>query len=302
LLAGSIIYVITGVQWISILISVIVAAITFALADIYAHHIETYYGIRGISNTQAHIICWAPLAHIVNVIINKIPFMKRVHLFSCEIQYRLGIFSEPMIIGFLMGFVVGIMARYRTLMLDTGPNLIYACISGLRLSIIMILLPRAVNLLMKGLVPSINALRSFLRRKVTQRTLYIGLDSIVLVGHPSVIALSVIVIPLTVYISTLLPGNRVLPSADLVIIPFLIIWATTISRGDLIKSFLSLIVIIPIVLWITTDMGQFFTNFLIKYEFGLVEGYSEVSSIGASSNIFFWILLQVIKPIINLFI
>jgi hypothetical protein len=49
-------------------------------------------------------------------------------------------------------------------------------------------------------------------------------------------------------------------------------------------------------------MGQVFTNFFIKYEFTLAEGYSSISSIGASSNIFFWILLQIIKPIINLFV
>lgn len=302
LLAGSIIYTITKVQWIGVLIAVVAAAITFTLADIYAHHIETYYGVKGISNTQAHIICWAPLSHAVNTIMNKIPLVKKVHLFYGEIQYRLGVFSEPMILGFLMGFAIGLLTRYRTLMLNMGPDLLYACTSGLRLSIIMILLPRFVNLLMKGLVPAINDLKSLIRRRVTRRTIYIGLDSIVLVGHPSVIGLSVIVIPLTIYLSTLLPGNNVLPSADLVMIPFLIIWAVTLSCGDLFRSFVSSMLIMPLVLWITTDMGQLFTNFLIKYEFELVEGYSGVSSIGASSNIFFWILLQIIKPIINLFV
>jgi PTS system galactitol-specific IIC component len=302
LLAGSIIFTITGIEWIGILISVIVAAITFVLADIYAHHIETYYGIGGISNTQAHIICWAPFSHIISIVLNKIPFVKRVHLFYDELRYRLGIFSEPMIVGFIMGFIIGIITRFRTLSLNLGPDLLFAFLSGLRLSIIMILLPRAVNLLMKGLVPAVNDIRSLIRRRFTQRTIYIGLDSIVLVGHPSVIGLSVIIIPLTVYISTILPGSQVLPSADLVLIPFLVIWAVTISQGDLFRSFISSILIVPLVLWIATDMGQVFTNFLIKYEFALVEGYSEVSSIGAGSNIFFWILLQIIKPIINLFV
>ena len=302
LLAGSIIFAITGIEWIGILISVIVAAITFVFADIYAHHIDSYYGITGISNTQAHIICWAPFSHLVNIVLNKIPFIKRVHLFYGEIQYKLGIFSEPMIAGFILGFIIGIITRFRTISLNLGPDLLFALLSGLRLSIIMILLPRAVNLLLKGLVPSINDIRSLIRRKFTRRTIYIGLDSIVLVGHPSVIGLSVILIPLTVYISTILPGNQVLPSADLVIIPFLIIWAVTVSQGDLFRSFISSVIIIPLVLWITTDMGQVFTNFFIKYEFALAEGYSGVSSIGAGSNIFFWILLQIIKPIINLFV
>jgi galactitol PTS system EIIC component len=301
LLVGAIIYAITEVQWIAVLISIIVAAITFSLADIYASHIESYYGIRGISNTQAHIICWAPISHAVNAVMNKLPFVKRLHLFYCEIHYRLGLLSEPMIFGFLAGFIIGLITRYRTITLNLGTDILYALSSGLRLSFIMILLPRAVNLLMMGLVPAIDDFRSLIRRRITRRTIYIGLDSIVLVGHPSVIFLSVIIIPLTIYISTLLPGNRVLPSADLVIIPFLVVWAVTVSRGDLIRSFISAVIIIPPLLWITTDMSQFFTSYLIKYEFELVEGYSGVSSMGASSNIFFWVLLQIIKPIVNLF-
>jgi len=302
LLAGSIIFTITGKEWIGILTSVIVAAITLVIADIYAHHIEDYYGIGGISNTQAQIICWAPFSHLVNIIFNKVPFIKRIHFFYGELRYKLGIFSEPMVIGFILGFIIGIITRFRTISLDLGPDILYALMSGLRLSVIMILLPRAVNLLLKGLVPAIEDIRSLINRRFTRRTIYIGLDSIVLVGHPSVIGLSVVIIPLTVYISTILPGNQVLPSADLVMLPFLVIWAVTISRGDLFRSFISSIIIIPLVLWITTDMGQLFSNFLIKYEYSLAEGYSGVSSIGASSNIFFWILLQIIKPIINLFV
>ncbi|MCJ7665160.1 MAG: hypothetical protein MUO59_00305 [Actinobacteria bacterium] len=302
LLVGSIIFTVTGIAWISVLISVIVAAITLVLSDIYAHHIESYYGLRGISNPRANIICWAPFSHLVNIILNKIPFMKRIHIFYEEIQYKLGIFSEPLIMGFIMGFIIGLITRYRTLFLAIGPNLIYSLSSGLRLAIIMVLLPRAVNLLMKGIVPAVDDFRSLIRRKITRRTIYIGLDSIILVGHPSVIGLSVIVIPLTVYLSTLLPGNMVLPSADLIIIPFIIVWAIILSRGDLFRSFISACVIIPLVLWITTDMGELFTNFFIKYDFSLVEGYTSVSSMGASSNIVFWVLLQIVKPILNLFV
>ena len=302
LLVGSIIFAVTEIGWISVLISVIVAAITLVLSDIYAHHIETYYGLRGISNPRANIICWAPFAHLVNIVLNKIPVIKRVHIFYEEIQYKLGIFSEPLIMGFIMGFIIGLITRYRTLFLAIGPNLIYALSSGLRLAIIMVLLPRAVNLLMKGMVPAVDDFRSLIRRKITKRTIYIGLDSIILVGHPAVIGLSVIVIPLTVYLSTLLPGNRVLPSADLIIIPFIIVWAIILSSGDFFRSFISAAIIIPLVLWITTDMGELFTNFFIKYNFTLVENYANVSSMGASSNIFFWVLLQIIKPILNLFV
>ncbi|MBN2072997.1 MAG: hypothetical protein JW770_03515 [Actinobacteria bacterium] len=301
-MVGSLIFAVTGIRWIGVLVAAIVAAITFVLSDIYAHYIGSYYGLKGISNPQAQVICWAPISHLVNTVFNKIPLLKRAHLFYEEVQYRLGVISEPMIGGFLIGFIIGLLTRYRTLLLDPWPNILYSILNGGKLSIIMVLLPRSVNILMKGLVPAIESIRTFIRKKITGRTIYIGLDSLVLVGHPSVISLSVIIIPLTVYLSTLLPGNRVLPGPDLIIIPFILVWAVIPSRGDLLRSFIAAVVIIPFVLWITTDMGQLFTNFFLKNEIALPEGYSQVSTIGGSSNIFFWALLQIVKPILNLFL
>ena len=302
LLVGSIIFAITEIKWIGILIAMIVAAITLVLSDIYATYIESYFGLKDISTPQAQIICWAPVSHLINTIFNRIPFIRRIHIFYEEIQYKLGVVSEPMIIGFILGFIIGAITRYENFYLNLGPNILYALSSGLKLSIIMILLPRSVNLLLKGLVSTIDDIKSFISRRITKRELYIGLDPIVLVGQPSIIMLSVIIIPLTIYISTILPGNAVLPKADLIMIPFILIWVIAPSKGDIFRSFISAVIMIPIVLWITTDMGYLFTNFFLKYNIELVEGCKRLSSIGGSSNIFFWILLKIIEPIFNLFL
>jgi len=301
LLIGSIVFSITEVAWIGILIAAIAAAITFVLSDIYASHIESYFGLKGISTPQAQTICWAPVSHLVNTIINRIPLIRRVHIFYEEIQYKLGVVSEPIIMGFILGFIIGLITRYKNFYLNLGPNILYALSSGLVLSIIMVLLPRSANLILKGLVPTILSIKRFIARRITKRELNIGLDPIVLVGQPSIIALSVIIIPLTVYISTILPGNTVLPGADLIMIPFILLWVITPSRGDMFRSFIAAVIIIPIVLWITTDMGYLFTSFFSKYNIELVEGYKRISSIGGSSNIFFWILLKIIEPIFNMF-
>jgi PTS system galactitol-specific IIC component len=302
LLVGSIVFSITEIKWIGILMAIIVAAITFVLSDIYAPYIESYFGIKGISNPQAQIICWAPLSQLVNTIFDHIPFIRKIHIFYEEIQYKLGVFSEPLVMGFIIGTIIGAITRYKNFWLNPGPNILYSFSNGLVLSIIMVLLPRAVNLLLRGLIPTINDIKSFISRKITKRELYIGLDSVVLVGQPSIIFLSIFIIPLTVYISTILPGNNVLPNADLIIIPFILIWVIAPSKGDMFRSFISAVIIIPIILWITTNMGYLFTNLFLKYDLELVEGYNRISSIGGSSNVFFWILLKTLEPIFNLFL
>jgi len=302
LLVGSIVFSITEIKWIGVLVAMIVAAITFVLSDIYAPYIESYFGVKGISNPQAQIICWAPLSQLVNTIFDHIPLVRKIHIFYEEIQYKLGVFSEPLVMGFIIGTIIGAITRYKNFLLNPGPNLLYSFLNGLVLSIIMVLLPRAVNLLLRGLIPTINDIKSFIARKITKRELYIGLDSVVLVGQPSIIFLSIFIIPLTVYISTILPGNNVLPNADLIIIPFILIWIIAPSRGDMFRSFISAVIIIPIILWITTNMGYLFTNLFLKYDLELVEGYNRISSIGGSSNVFFWILLKTLEPIFNLFL
>src|SRR4030066_97046 len=153
----------------------------------------------------------------------------------------------------------------------------------------------------KGLNPAINDIREFINRRITKRVLYVGIDSIFFAGMPSIIGLSIIIIPLTAYISTILPGNKILPSADLIIIPFLLTWAVALSQGDIFRSFVSAVIIIPLMLWISTDMGTLFTSFFQKYNIALVETHKSISSFGSGSNLLFWILLQIIKPILNFF-
>jgi PTS system galactitol-specific IIC component len=163
-------------------------------------------------------------------------------------------------------------------------------------------MPRSVTLLYRGLIPIINDIRTFINSRITKREIYIGLNTLVFAGNPSVIGLSTIMIPLTVYIATILPGNRVLPGADLVLIPLILVWAVAPSKGDIFRSFISALIIIPLVLLITTDLSGIITDFLSKKEtLSLVEGYNSASSIGMGSNLIYWVLSQIIKPILKLF-
>jgi len=301
LLTGSIITAITEIKWLGILIAVIIYIITLVIADIYAPFLEQYFGIKGVSNPQPQLITWAPIAHIISLVFNRIPGIRRVHVFYEEIQYKLGLFGEPMIIGFILGFIAGLITKYKSFGVSIWPNILFALGKGLELAIVMILMPRLVNLIIKGLHPAMEDIKSFISRRITKRDLYIGLDSVLFVGHPSVIALSIIVIPLSVYIATLLPGNNILPAADLIIIPFILIWAVVPARGDIFRSFISSVIIIPLTLWISSDMAILFTNFFQKYNIAVAEGVKNFSSYSSGSSWIFWILLQIIKPILNLF-
>jgi len=301
LFAGSMVFAITEIRWLGILATGIICAITLVIGDIYAPYIENFYGLKGISNPQTQTVIWAPVSHLVNGTFNRIPGVRRVHVFYEEIQHKLGIFSEPMILGFILGFITGLITKYREFSSSVWPNILYALGAGLGLAVIMILMPRFVNIMYKGLYPAVNNIKDFISRRITKRELYIGVDSIVFAGHPAVIGLSVIIIPLSTYIATILPGNKILPGADLILIPFILVWAIAPSRGDIFRSFISAMIIVPLTLWISSDMSNLFVNFFAKYGIEFTESVKGISSYGAGSNWLFWILLQILKPLLNLF-
>lgn len=302
LVVSTAIYSITGIRWMGLLISLVVTSITLVLSDIYAPSLQKYYGLENISVAQTQSVCWAPLAQFINFVMNKVPLVKKAHLFFEQIQYKLGFFSEPMVLGFILGMVVGLVTRYHTIAVTPRADILYAAGAGLRMAVIMVIIPRAFHLTAKGLVPLITDIKGFVERRITKRPLYIGLDPLILAGHPAVIGLSAVMVPLTVYIATILPGNRLLPGPDLIFIPFIVIWAVAASRGDTFRSVISAAVMIPLILWITTNAADLYTSMAVANNLEIPEGYTQVSSISSGANLIFWVLVQIIRPILNFFI
>ena len=303
LFSGLFIYGITKIYWMGILLAGVTASITFVMADIYAPYVDNYYGLKGISLPNPGSIAWAPVSSFVNFTFNKIPVIKKINIFYEEIRYKLGIVGEPLITGFTFGFIIGFITKFKELLSAfTWSDIGFCLYQGIYLSVLTILIPRALTLLYKGLIPIINDVKIFINSKITKREIYIGLNPLIIAGNPSVIALSTIMIPLSVYIATILPGNNVLPSADLVMIPILLVWAIGPSKGDIFRSFISAIIIIPLVLLISTNMSDIITQFLSQDASSqIVKGYNEVSSLGMGSNLIFWILSQILKPLIKFF-
>ncbi|MFR0063874.1 MAG: PTS transporter subunit IIC [Veillonella parvula] len=58
------------------------------------------------------------------------------------------------------------------------------------------------------------------KKNSKEARLFIGLDAAVVVGNPDVITTALIIIPLTIAMALVLPGNRVLPFADLAVVLF----------------------------------------------------------------------------------
>lgn len=61
-----------------------------------------------------------------------------------------------------------------------------------------------------------------MQRRAGNREINIGLDSAILIGHPAATSSALILVPIAILLSVVLPGNRVILFVDLAVIPFLV--------------------------------------------------------------------------------
>ena len=73
------------------------------------------------------------------------------------------------------------------------------------------------------------------KRTSSADEIYIGLDSAVLIGHPTVISASLILVPIAILLSIILPGNRMILFADLAVMPFLTSQIAPMTKGNIVR-------------------------------------------------------------------
>ena len=107
--------------------------------------------------------------------------------------------------------------------------------TGRTLAAVILRLPRMVKILMEGLLPVSDAAQEFVRKCTGDRELLVGLDSAILIGHPAAISSSLILVPIAIILSVILPGNRVILFADLAVIPFIVAMTAPLLKGNVFR-------------------------------------------------------------------
>jgi PTS system galactitol-specific IIC component len=150
---------------------------------------------------------------------------------------------------------------------------------GISLAAVMLLMPRMVQILMEGLIPVSEAARDFMQKRASGREIYIGLDSAILIGHPAAISSALILVPLAILLSIILPGNRVILFADLAVIPFVVAMMAPLMRGNVVRMVIAGFFELLIGFYIASTMSPFFTKAAQQAGFKMPENASQITSI-----------------------
>ena len=109
----------------------------------------------------------------------------------------------------------------------------------------------------------------------------------------AVLAMSVIMVPITLLLAIILPGNEFLPLVGLCGICFQFPLIVAITKGDFFRTFLIGIVVMGLGLYIGTNLAPLFTSAAQAAHFPIPDGAALISSIDYGSNPIPWLLVQI---------
>lgn len=248
---GAIAYAATGNFWIGILGVVVHAAIAYKLGDLWAPLMSDYFELDGLTVPHGTSAYMGPVACVIDAVIDKIPGLNKIDITADSLQEKVGVLGEPIVIGGILGAVVGFLAGY-------GPQ--EALPLGVKMSAVMVLMPKIVKCIMEGLMPLSERAKELLTKRFENTEFYIGLDPAILLGDPQVITTGLIFIPLTLLIAVLVPGNRILPFGDLATIGFFIAIAVAVHKGNIFRTLFSGSAIMFMTIWIANETIPWMTE------------------------------------------
>lgn len=285
LFIGSLGTLISGNIFIGLLVGVIYSAINLVLADRNQDLICEVCGeqYRGLSFCTMAFPILLPIGRAINWVIDRIPGVRNINFNLKKVPKKFSFFTEPIIIGFVIGGALAVLAGYSW---DQCLNV------GMTMAAAMFLLPRMISILMEGLSPIATATREFMAAKFPKREFRIGMDFALLVGDADMITLGMLFVPISLIMAVLLPGNRVLPVVGLTNLAYMMMAPVISSKRNMFRALLTGIIMVALVFFMATSLTPLITELGIQT--GLVEAGGNYTLFNTGEHVGF-VLLQILK-------
>ncbi|MDE5880125.1 MAG: PTS sugar transporter subunit IIC [Muribaculaceae bacterium] len=232
--------------------------ITLVIADMTARKFQNFYkDMDGISIPQPFCAGFVPYAIGINWLLDKIPGMNRLEIDAEGMKKKFGLLGEPLFLGIVVGIGIGCLTcNSWGEIVDKIP---YILGLGIKMGAVMELIPRVTVLFIEGLKPISDATRQLIARKFKGADgLNIGMSPALVIGHPTTLVVSILLIPVTLLLAVILPGNQFLPLASLAGMFYLFPLVLPYTKGNVVKTFIVGLVTLTIGLYLVTSLAPAF--------------------------------------------
>lgn len=263
------VYFVSGSLLAGFVTAIIQVILELKMGDMFQRHIEDLTGIPLVTVTHLMNIS-AVLLLPINVIMDKIPFFNR-RADTKALKKKIGIFSENSVMGFLIGLGLGLAAAYGV---SGSLNL------AIQIATAMALFPMISKMFMQSLSPLADAMSEMMKKRFKDREIYIGLDWPILAGRTEIWVAAILLVPVFIGYSIVLPGNAVLPLAGIINYS-IAVGGLLLTGGNLVRMLIMGVISMPIYLYAATYLTPILTGLADRT--GAVEGIQKGQQITWSS-------------------
>lgn len=239
--------------------AIICYVLTLVLADLTAFGFQRFYkDVDGISIPQPFCAGFAPFAWAINKGLDKIPGIDRLEIDAEGLKKKFGLLGEPLFLGVIVGIGIGLLScQSWQQVIDKIPDTLAL---GIKMGAVMELIPRVTVLFIEGLKPISDATRSLIARKFKGADgLNIGMSPALVIGHPTTLVVSLLLIPVTLFLAVILPGNQFLPLASLAGMFYVFPLILPFTKGSVFKTFIIGLILMVGSLYMVTNLAPWFT-------------------------------------------
>ena len=224
--------------------------ITLVMADLTAERFQKHYDLQGISIPQPFCQSFTVFAVAINWLLDRIPGFSKLDVDADGLKKKFGVLGEPLVLGVIVGVLIGWAAQ-----MDIKKILFL----GVTMGGVMELIPRITSLFIDGLKPIAEKTQEVAKKRFGGMKVHIGMSPALVIGHPTTLVCSVILIPVILAIAVFLPGNQFLPLASLAGMFYLFPMILPYTKGNVVKSLVIGLVALIVGLYFVTDMASAFT-------------------------------------------
>ena len=296
---GAMVYYATGSLAWAFYAAIVLYVITLCMADFTAKGFRAYYeDMEGISIPQPFCQSFTPFAVAIGWLLDRIPGFSRLNLDAEGMKRKFGLFGEPLFLGVIIGCAIGTLRCGSLAELKAAVPAILKL--GVTVGAVMELIPRITGLFIEGLKPISQAVNELLARRfsvnpnnrtIEQFPFSIGMSPALVIGHPTTLVVSILLIPAILFLSVFLPGNKFLPLASLAGMFYLFPCVLPITKGNVAKTFVIGLIALVCGLYFVTDLTPAFTKAIAAAEcdgISVPEGFEGGAALDFASAVWCW--------------
>jgi PTS system galactitol-specific IIC component len=269
-LIGALVQAVTGNTVLAVASILAIAVYTIKTADWSVPYVERESGYKGIAVSPVSVVGFLPYAALLDAAFDRIPFFRKLNWNpSAPAKGKTGemeaedagvkpgrepirLLQEPMTIGIGVGLFLSILAGYGVK--DTLEM-------AVNVAAVMFILPRCGGLIGEGMGRISAAFKEMVEKRFTKvKGLSIAMDTGFLLTNPSVVTTGLILMPLSILIAFILPGNRLIPLGDLPNLISVMAVIVIVMRGNVVRSVIAGLPIVASFMLFASKMAPLYTR------------------------------------------